>query len=220
MPVIGILSFVIAVILAVLAYYFVFPKLNVEYEYIILNHDLQIDAIYNKSKRKRLKNLDIQSAEIIAPKGSPRLHSYKPDKVYDYSSGNPSGKAYAIMMPMDQNKCLPLYRARCEDDRSYETVDGDEDVSGLNSCLFQRLCNIPGRKYQIDQRTRKKDGTASPCRPALPQDLNGCNGERICSFIGTRISFLLTSRTNAFRNAPALTHGSRSSVFFAGSSDR
>lgn len=107
MPFIGILSFVIAVILAVLAYYFVFPKLNVEYEYIILNHDLQIDAIYNKSKRKRLKNLDIQSAEIIAPKGSPRLHSYKPDKVYDYSSGNPFGKAYAIMMPMDQkNVCI------------------------------------------------------------------------------------------------------------------
>ena len=67
MPFIGILSFVIAVILAVLAYYFVFPKLNVEYEYIILNHDLQIDAIYNKAKRKRLQNIDIQGAEIIAP---------------------------------------------------------------------------------------------------------------------------------------------------------
>ena len=107
MPFVGFLSFVIAVILAVVAYYFIFPKLNVEYEYIILNHDLQIDAIYNKSKRKRLKSLDIQGAEIIAPKGSPRLNSYKPDKIYDYSSGNPSGKAYAIMMPMDQkNACI------------------------------------------------------------------------------------------------------------------
>ena len=107
MPFVGFLSFVIAVILAVVAYYFIFPKLNVEYEYIILNHDLQIDAIYNKSKRKRLKSLDIQGAEIIAQKGSPRLNSYKPDKVYDYSSGNPSGKAYAIMMPMDQkNACI------------------------------------------------------------------------------------------------------------------
>ena len=97
----------IAVILAVIAYYFIFPKLNVEYEYIILNHDLQIDAIYNKAKRKRLNNFDIQGAEIIAPKGSPRLNSYKPDKVYDYSSGNPSAKTYAIMMPMDQkNVCI------------------------------------------------------------------------------------------------------------------
>ena len=107
MPFIGFLAFVVAVILAVVAYYFIFPKLSVEYEYMILNHDLQIDAIYNKAKRKHLKSLDIQGAEIIAPKGSPRLNSYKPDKIFDYSSGNPSAKAYAIMMPMDQkNICI------------------------------------------------------------------------------------------------------------------
>lgn len=107
MPFVGFLSFVIAVILAVIAYYFIFPKLSVEYEYIILNHDLQIDAIYNKAKRKRLQSLDIQGAEIIAPKGSPRLNSYRPDKTYDYTSGDPNGKAYAIMMPMDQkNVCI------------------------------------------------------------------------------------------------------------------
>ncbi len=107
MPFIGFLSFMIAVILAVIAYYFIFPKLNVEYEYIILNHDMQIDAIYNKAKRKHMRSFDIQSAEIIAPKGSPRLNSFKPDKVYDYSSGNPSGKAYAVMLPIEQkNVCI------------------------------------------------------------------------------------------------------------------
>ena len=52
MPFIGLLAFVIAVILAMLAYYFVFPRLSVEYEYILLNHDLQIDIIYNRAKRK------------------------------------------------------------------------------------------------------------------------------------------------------------------------
>lgn len=107
MPFLGLLAFVIAVILAVIAYYFIFSRLNVEYEYMILNHDLQIDAIYNRAKRKRLQSIDIQGAEIIAPKGSPRLNSYKPDKVYDYTSGNPSGKAYAIMIPKDQkNVCI------------------------------------------------------------------------------------------------------------------
>ena len=39
MPFIGLLAFVIAVILAMLAYYFVFPRLSVEYEYILLNHN-------------------------------------------------------------------------------------------------------------------------------------------------------------------------------------
>lgn len=107
MPFIGYLAFVVAVLLALAAYYLIFPKLSVEYEYIILNHDLLIDAIYNKSKRKRMTSLDIQAAEIIAPKGSPRLNSYKPDKTYDYTAGNPSAKAYAIMLPMDQkNVCI------------------------------------------------------------------------------------------------------------------
>ena len=107
MPFLGVLSYVIAVILAVVAYYFIFPRLSVEYEYIILNHDLQVDVIYNRAKRKHLQNIDIQGAEIIAPKGSPRLNSYKPDKVYDYTSGNPNGKAYGIMISKDQkNICI------------------------------------------------------------------------------------------------------------------
>ena len=103
MPSFGFFSFVAAVLAAILAYYFIFPRLNVEYEYMLLNHDLQIDVIYNREKRKKLKSFDIQTAEIIAPKGSPRLNSFKPDKVFDYSSGNPSAKVYAIIISLDQN---------------------------------------------------------------------------------------------------------------------
>ncbi len=103
MPFLGFFSFTIALLAAVLAYYFIFPKLNVEYEYILLNHDIQIDVIYNRAKRKPLQNFDIQTAEIIAPKGSPRLNSFKPDKVFDFSSGNPSAKVYAIMIALNKN---------------------------------------------------------------------------------------------------------------------
>lgn len=107
MPFLGFLSFTLALVVAILAIYFIFPKLNVEYEYTLLNHDLQIDVIYNRSKRKKMKNFDIQTAEIIAPKGSPRLNSFKPDKVFDFSSGNPSAKVYAIMIAVDQtNACV------------------------------------------------------------------------------------------------------------------
>lgn len=65
---IGSLAALVTILLGVLIYYFVFPKLDVEYEYTLLNHDLEIDAIYSKSKRKKLMTLDIQQAEIIAPK--------------------------------------------------------------------------------------------------------------------------------------------------------
>lgn len=78
MPFLGFFAFALAAVLALLAYYFAFPLLNVEYEYSLLNHDLEIDAIYSKEKRKSKMNLDIQNAEIIAPKGSHRLDSYHP----------------------------------------------------------------------------------------------------------------------------------------------
>ena len=52
LPFLGFFAFALAAILALLAYYFAFPLLNVEYEYSLLNHDLDIDAIYSKEKRK------------------------------------------------------------------------------------------------------------------------------------------------------------------------
>lgn len=107
MSFLGFFGVIITVLLAFLAYYFVFPKLSVEYEYILLNHDLEIDAIYSKSKRKKLFTFDLQQAEIIAPKSSPRLNSSHPEKTIDYSSGDANAKAYAIMAPLDQkNTCI------------------------------------------------------------------------------------------------------------------
>lgn len=97
----GFLAVPITVLLGVLVYYFVFPKLDVEYEYTLLNHDLEIDAIYSKSKRKKLMTLDIQQAEIIAPKNSHRLNSIHPEKIKDFSSGTGNG-TYAIVIPSEQ----------------------------------------------------------------------------------------------------------------------
>lgn len=107
MPLLGFFGILITVVLAFLAYYFVFPKLNVEYEYTLLNHDMQVDAIYSKAKRKKIMSFDIQQAEIIAPKGSPRLNSSHPDKTIDFSSGDANAKAYAIMISLEQkNTCI------------------------------------------------------------------------------------------------------------------
>ena len=78
----GVFSFIAGALIALIAYYFISPQLSVEYEYTILNHDIQIDAIYNKSRRKPKMTLDIQTAEIIAPKDSHRMDSYRPEKTY------------------------------------------------------------------------------------------------------------------------------------------
>lgn len=102
MPYIGFLAVILAVALAFAAYYLIFPRLNVEYEYSLLNHDMDIAAIYSKQNRKARISFDIQKAEIIAPKGSHRLDSYRPAKTEDFSSGDPNAKTYAVMIPLEQ----------------------------------------------------------------------------------------------------------------------
>ncbi len=99
----GFLAVPITVLLAFLVYYFIFSRLNVEYEYVLLNHDLEIDAIYNKEKRKKQITIDIQQAEIIAPQNSHRLDSIHAEKTKDFSSGTDSSSVYAIVIPVDQS---------------------------------------------------------------------------------------------------------------------
>lgn len=98
----GFLAFFIAILLAMGAYYFIFPRLNVEYEYTLLNYDIDVAAIFSKEKRKNITSFDIRQAEIIAPKGSPRLNSYHPGKTQDFSSGEADAKVYAVMIPLDE----------------------------------------------------------------------------------------------------------------------
>ena len=74
MPFLGFFAFALAAILALLAYYFAFPLLNVEYEYSLLNHDLDIDAIYSKEKRKSKINLDIIDWILIIRKQLATFH--------------------------------------------------------------------------------------------------------------------------------------------------
>ncbi len=106
---IGFLAFFIAVLLAMGAYYFIFPRLNVEYEYTLLNYDIDIAAIFSKEKRKNITSFDIREAEIIAPKDSPRLNSYHPNKTQDFSSGEADARVYAVMIPLEQGvNCILL----------------------------------------------------------------------------------------------------------------
>ena len=98
----GFLSIIIAVVLGVTAYFYIFPNLSVEYEYSLVNHELDITAIYSKSKRKELCSFDIKEAEMIAPKGSSKLASFKPVKTCDYTSGEGNAAIYSIIIFLNQ----------------------------------------------------------------------------------------------------------------------
>ena len=107
-PIFGFPALLLAVILGAAAYFIIFPKIHIEYEYSLLNHDLEIDIIYNKSKRKKLLSLNLRQAEIIAPATSHRLDSYRKQKQLDYSAHDAAQTPYAIVIPVNQETTVIL----------------------------------------------------------------------------------------------------------------
>ena len=93
----------VVLILAVLAYFFIFPRFNIEYEYTLLQQDFDVDVIYNKASRKRANSFDLREAELIAPASSSRVAAFKTTATIDYSTANPDDKPYAIIIPLNKN---------------------------------------------------------------------------------------------------------------------
>lgn len=76
---------------------FLFKRMNVEYEYVYFNGDLDIDKIMNMQSRKKQFSTNIKEMEVIAPSGSPELHSYQRLKTLDFSTLNPEDKVYEMV---------------------------------------------------------------------------------------------------------------------------
>ena len=97
--VLGIVGLVILVAVAV-ADYLLFPSFDVEYEYLYVNGEIDVDKIMSKQKRKRIYSANLRELEIMAPTGSHALDSYnnRSDiKILDYSSKMADHKTYTII---------------------------------------------------------------------------------------------------------------------------
>ena len=82
------------------AYYFLSLRNNVEYEYLYVDKELQIDRILARSKRKRMETLDLKQLEILAPARSHELDSYRNGKYAkaDYTSGDETKNRYILII--------------------------------------------------------------------------------------------------------------------------
>ena len=90
-----------AIILGVVSWFFIFPLFHVEYEYLILNRELDIDAIYSQQKRKTVAKYDLGSMDLLAPLNSHRMEYYNGNtqmKVRDFSSGDKNKTPYAMIV--------------------------------------------------------------------------------------------------------------------------
>lgn len=89
--------------------FFVVPKLEMEFEYLYVNGELDIDVIYSKQKRKKMGSYDMQELEVLAPEKSHALDSYMNKngvKVRDFTSGNPEAKNYILVFNKDNTQVI------------------------------------------------------------------------------------------------------------------
>ena len=93
------LSLIVAIALGV-ACYFVIPRTDLEYEYLFVNGEFDIDMVMAKSKRKKVMSMNLSEVDLIAPLDSHRMDYYNGNsrmKTLDYSSGNPQHKRFAVI---------------------------------------------------------------------------------------------------------------------------
>ncbi len=71
---------------------------NIEYEYQFTNTELDIDAIYNKQRRKKKISLNLKDSVIIYNSSNQSsANQYSKVKAIDYSSGNEGITTYNII---------------------------------------------------------------------------------------------------------------------------
>lgn len=66
----GVYSLIILVLLILYGGVWLVSNMNVEYEYIITNNEMDIDKIIGRRKRKRMITIDLSAAEDFAPYSS------------------------------------------------------------------------------------------------------------------------------------------------------
>ncbi|HIQ95220.1 MAG TPA: hypothetical protein IAB26_01530 [Candidatus Limivivens merdigallinarum] len=91
--------------------YFKLPGFDLEYEYLYVNGELDIDKIMSKQKRKRVGSFDMKNVEMVAPVKSHELDYYRNGKVkvVDYSSGEENANVYAMLVKDDKEQKMVLF---------------------------------------------------------------------------------------------------------------
>ena len=86
--------------------FFLMSFLSVEYEYVFTNGELDIDAIYNRSRRKRLFTAKVNDFELMAHIDD-KAHEGAFNNVQetrDYSSGSPGPDTYVCLTNYNSKK--------------------------------------------------------------------------------------------------------------------
>jgi hypothetical protein len=110
------LSFSVALMpvfmLLVMAVVLVFPRLNIEYEYVYCDGQLDFDRISGKMKRKRMLRIDMEQVEIVGREDAHELDSYRNNTNFtlkNFTSLQRDAKPYAIYYSSGDKKYKILF---------------------------------------------------------------------------------------------------------------
>lgn len=91
--------------------YFVSGVCDLEFEYLYLNGEFDVDKIIAKQRRKKVINIQMDKVEIVAPTDSHHLDSFKNQKYksMDFSSKDPKKKTYTMIYNGEKEKCRIIF---------------------------------------------------------------------------------------------------------------
>ncbi len=95
---VSVIAAVPAILLGIGAWY-LFSHSEVEYEYLLLEQELSIDRILNRSSRKQIFSVSVKDIELMAPANSSRCQSWLQRKlpITDYASDLPGTNKYMVV---------------------------------------------------------------------------------------------------------------------------
>lgn len=90
----------------------IWPRFNVEYEYIYCDGQFDFDKISGSDSRKHILRLDLDSSTLLAPESAPELDSVNSIKglvVKDFSSGDKSARRYCLVATDGESKIKVIF---------------------------------------------------------------------------------------------------------------
>lgn len=91
----------LGILLAVAAYFYK-RHMDVEYEYCLVNTQLDIDKVIANSSRKSLISVDLKNIEVLAPLNSKYLSRLDNLKSYDFTSGDKNARIFVLVVRTDK----------------------------------------------------------------------------------------------------------------------
>lgn len=105
----GLFSIIGLILIIVLG--FLYPKLNIEYEYVYVDGQLDFDRITGKAKRKTMVRIDLDQVEAVAPVNSHALDGFNNGQfeTKNFSSGSKESKPYVVIAKVSDKRMKILF---------------------------------------------------------------------------------------------------------------